>query len=159
MLLRILLIVTLVQLLSAKLSAQQSNGCIDSLQIRYGYWCPTDFEPLCGCNNITYRNLCYLQNEGVVSYSEGPCEPVAIDFNPNPVSEMIYVNVVLKQEIGFSFAIYNYRGDQYYFNTFGASKEQIFNVNVNLFPPGIYMIIVQTDSGDYTWAKMVKYQV
>jgi hypothetical protein len=157
MLLRIFLIALFFQLLSLGVKAQFSNGCIDSLMIRYGYYCDPEYDPVCGCNNITYRNLCYAQNEGVIAYADGICEGVAIDFNPNPVSDMIYVDLILREEGPVNFWIYDYRGNEFYFQSWTRVKELTFNIDVNIFPPGVYALIAQTGSGDHAIKKMVKY--
>jgi hypothetical protein len=36
--------------------------------------CSTNYEPVCGCNGITYTNECVARHEGkVTSYSIGAC--------------------------------------------------------------------------------------
>jgi hypothetical protein len=158
MLLRIFTVFLLVLLFSSSVRAQQqSNGCIDSLQIRYGYYCDPYYDPVCGCNNITYRNLCYAQNEGVIAFSDGICEPIAIDFNPNPVSDVIYVTLILKEQGGVNFWIYDYWGSQYYFQSFSNITEQTFTINVNVFPQGVYALIAVNDKGEHVAKKMVKF--
>jgi hypothetical protein len=158
MLLRIFLLMLFASLLSAEAKAQSSNGCVDSTLIRYGYWCPPDFYPVCGCDNITYRNLCFAQNQGLLSYAEGPCEPIVMDFNPNPVIDVAYLKMVLKQESTVNFWIYDYYGKEYFFQSYGTTKEMLLDLNVNTFPPGIYILIAVTGNGDMTQSKLVKYR-
>ena len=31
------------------------------------------YEPVCGCNNITYSNACIAESWGVVPFSQGAC--------------------------------------------------------------------------------------
>lgn len=31
------------------------------------------YEPVCGCNNITYSNACIAESWGVVQFSQGAC--------------------------------------------------------------------------------------
>lgn len=157
MLLRIFLLVFFAQLLNSEAKAQSSNGCVDSTLIRYGYWCPNDFYPVCGCDNITYRNLCWAQNQGLLSYTEGPCEPIVMDFNPNPVTDVTYLKMVLKQESPVNFWIYDYRGNEYFFQSYGTTKEMYLTIDVNNYPPGIYILIAVTGNGDYAHAKLVKF--
>ncbi len=36
--------------------------------------CPEYWEPLCGCDGITYSNICFLECAGIEEYEEGECE-------------------------------------------------------------------------------------
>ncbi|HIA37890.1 MAG TPA: hypothetical protein EYN89_14440, partial [Flavobacteriales bacterium] len=50
-----------------------TTGCIDSSLID-SIVCTTLYDPVCGCDNITYSNDCYATNYGgVTSYTNGPC--------------------------------------------------------------------------------------
>lgn len=35
--------------------------------------CLTDWDPVCGCNQVTYGNDCEARNAGVLSWEEGEC--------------------------------------------------------------------------------------
>ena len=49
--------------------------CIDQDQIDNDMICTQQFEPVCGCNNITYSNECYAYYYGgVTSWVQGECE-------------------------------------------------------------------------------------
>jgi len=32
------------------------------------------YDPVCGCNNVTYGSACEARCDGVVEYTEGECE-------------------------------------------------------------------------------------
>ena len=48
-------------------------ACIDTSQIRSEVACITVYDPVCGCNDVTYSNECFAQIEGVTSWTPGPC--------------------------------------------------------------------------------------
>lgn len=47
--------------------------CIDKEKINPQGICTQQYEPVCGCNNITYGNECEAKNAGVTSWEAGEC--------------------------------------------------------------------------------------
>jgi hypothetical protein len=48
-------------------------ACIDRERINPSCACPSDWEPVCGCNGFTYVNSCLAKCAGITSWTEGPC--------------------------------------------------------------------------------------
>ena len=52
--------------------------CINEDQIDEGFSCIEIWEPVCGCNDVTYSNECYAFYNGVTEWTDGECD------SPNP---------------------------------------------------------------------------
>ena len=50
-----------------------SGNCIDSTLIVPDGMCFALWEPVCGCNNVTYSNSCNAIISGVTCYEDGEC--------------------------------------------------------------------------------------
>jgi len=50
-----------------------SQSCIDSTHLCDTCICNGPYQPVCGCNGVTYTNICAAYNAGVNSWSSGGC--------------------------------------------------------------------------------------
>lgn len=56
-------------------------GCVDGPEIIDCFVIPTandtvcieNYDPVCGCNDVTYENECYAEKSGVSFWVEGEC--------------------------------------------------------------------------------------
>ena len=52
----------------------EETACVDETKIDGLVLCIEVYEPVCGCNGITYPNVCYASSVGgVTSFISGPC--------------------------------------------------------------------------------------
>lgn len=52
---------------------KKTQPCIDIDKIDPTLVCDNSYNPVCGCDNITYQNSCHAQRSGVVAWIGGPC--------------------------------------------------------------------------------------
>ena len=50
------------------------EDCIDESKINDQIACIEIYDPVCGCNDITYSNSCYAEREGVTDWLGGSCD-------------------------------------------------------------------------------------
>jgi hypothetical protein len=131
----------------------QTGGCIDSTRIQPGQgFCTTNFEPVCGCNNVTYNNDCIAISQGLTSYLPGPCEPIAANFFPNPLTtNTLSLDVILRNpDLGVTVFITDLFGKYYYYQKFNGFNRQIVTINAGTFEGGMYLVVLQNNNFSLT---------
>lgn len=63
-------------------STAPTRQCIDPCRIDLDRICTEVYDPVCGCNGITYSNECFAEREGVVRWTNGECPP-----SPSPTPQ------------------------------------------------------------------------
>ena len=138
-----------------------SQTCVDTTLIGTPAPCPstnpfTDYQPVCGCDNKTYKNLCYMQNYAHLTYatnSNGPCDPVDFFYYPNPEQpdEILHLLIAVSNPASqvhlYIMSVSSekiYYEHLYDFNNIALNYRTSDDVSVNDLPQGVYAIVAET---------------
>lgn len=125
-----------------------SAQCIDSTHIQYGAYCDPGWDPVCGCDGVTYQNDCFARNAGLNSWYYGICDPIDFNFNPNPPYDHIDVDVI-KREVGTIYVEFVDRfGKVFYTNAFTNVTRIQFQIETKGFPVGVYYLNIFCEDGN-----------
>lgn len=125
---------------------------IDSAQACYEI-----YEPVCGCDGITYSNDCYATiYGGVVNWTPGACitgveelskSPIRI--YPNPTSNLLTIENPEFEEI--TIQIFNIMGKHVLTTSCNSSK----TIDISYIIPGIYLVYIQQQNAILNIEKLV----
>lgn len=137
------------------------SQCIDSSRISPTYPCPDLlYNPVCGCDNVTYRNLCYALNRyGVLYYTEGTCTGFELDVFPNVAAQEDNITLTFSQsaEKNATFMLVDVWGKVFIQRQLPAVKRFEFQLNELIYlPRGPYLAIIYNPEGKYRYVKFVK---
>ncbi len=132
------------QVSNVNTSKPETADCIDLSIINNDIACTTIYDPVCGCNGVTYPNSCVAKNHyGVTEWVNGPCNNCDLEVD---VSEYEYTcdgaNVCIIISGGqapYTISLYNNNGT----TTSSNDLEVCFN---NLLP-GNYEVVVVDATG------------
>ena len=121
--------------------------CLDSSRIDPYYACFDGFNPVCGCDGMTYRSACAAEHRGgVINYISGVCDNFFIDFVPNPVvnypgefSAYLKYPGTLVLQIYDSFARIKF--SKTYYTSSPEQKIGPDNINFSGFENGIFFVV------------------
>ncbi|MES2558484.1 MAG: T9SS type A sorting domain-containing protein [Bacteroidota bacterium] len=134
----------------------QQGSCIDSLALSPMDRCLEPFEPKCGCDSKTYRNLCDIRRNGVLSYTEGSCSGYEFDIFPTYNPYYIYFTLVQVTPNFSRMTIVDLYGKLWWEKDISAMPREYFQIDITYLTPGPYIIYVYDTKGTYRWKKFVK---
>ena len=161
---RLLLII--ISCLPLAAAAQFGTPCIDSNRVNPYYQCnDPDFNPVCGCNNVTYRNGCEMTNVAGVNYpsanDNGVCQNdfFFIFTSPNPVRNILRFDMQFadQQSGNGTFQVFNNQGNIVYSELLNSVTSFPFRKDYDFtqLETGMYIIVVQA-KGVYRTRKFLK---
>lgn len=147
--------------------AQIWVDCIDSNRVNPNYRCnDPSFDPVCGCNNVTYRNGCEMYNVGGVNYpsttSDGVCsnDYFYTFFYPSPCTDRINFNMqfAYQEYAPVTLQIYSVFGNlmlSQSYTSITSSPSPPITIYLTNLKSGVYTLVVRAN-GVYKIAKFVK---
>ena len=147
--------------------AQIWVDCIDSNRVNPNYRCnDPSFDPVCGCNNVTYRNGCEMYNVGGVNYpsttSNGVCsnDYFYSFFYPNPCTDRINFNMqfAYQEYAPVTLQIYSVFGNlmlSQSYTSITSSPSPPITIYLTNLKSGMYTLVVRAN-GVYKITKFVK---
>jgi len=128
-------------------------GCVDSLSFAIDNppcIIQNNFIPVCGCDEVTYPNICFWQYAALNFYEEGPCEQVAFHIYPNPVREFLNVEIATRFEADVNLYIFDSYGTIVFYRFYrNITYDQLF-LPVYEFRQGLYFIRLESFGEAYT---------
>lgn len=133
-------------------SCPSTSTCIDSTVINNVLDCAAIYDPVCGCDSVTYNNPCEaIYYHGVVNFTQGPCTvgvneaAKQIEIFPNPTNGLVQINADLAGRKKLT--VFNISGQTVLSDSFLNNKKAL---DLSGIPSGIYFIRITSKDGVLT---------
>jgi hypothetical protein len=141
-------LLTLLFLISASFLKGQTynqNTCQDSTLIVFDSCNEPDYNPVCGCDGVTYRTECFARNQGLLSFTQGSCEFMDFDLVPNKVSNIgeLKIKVVCKDIADINVWIFDMFFHQMYYQVSRQFPDVELYPDIRNFGNGMFFVVVE----------------
>jgi hypothetical protein len=123
------------------------------------------YRPVCGCDNVTYRNICSAEQQNGIfpgAWREGTCTGFEFDVVPTYSDKDLtftFVQALNDTRIANLF-IADRDGVILYYKTLYpdlSGRVELNIVEFSGFKPGVYIMFMFNNQGEYRYKKIVKY--
>lgn len=145
-------------IIGSETSSGQWFQCIDQTRVQPLYQCHQAlFDPVCGCDGQTYRNLCTAYNNyGISNWTGGVCQGFFLDFYPNPITNLDPMNLNIQFQdntiSSLNIRIIDYFGQLVFQQLFIGVHKIETQIDLKFVKQGMYVLIVESGQGQY-WAE------
>lgn len=143
------------------------DDCIDETVIVPEEDCGGVYEPVCGCDGVTYENACVAKfHHGVLYWTAGECSMfltveeenifASVQLSPNPAQNSVNIHYLLRNAADVRIDITDVTGRQIIevYNQPSVAGNYNFNMNTTDLASGIYLVRI-TAGKDQTVQKLI----
>jgi hypothetical protein len=135
--------------------------CVDTLQMAPDYGCIEIFDPVCGCDNVTYSNSCEaFYYGGVTSWTPGECvnqigelQPIdGVNVFPNPVQNVL--TFTSEKQITGNYFVLDATGRTVISGKMRSAE--LVNIDVSRLSGGVYFLRINAEGHHPANFRLVK---